>query len=199
MFRNILLVLLMAFSFNAVAQNKTNPCDNIPLATKEMNAQEVNTLLEACRGKTASGVAAIADTVTPENASRFSEAAKGVAQAVGIAAKELGIAANDFLDSPAGYVLAAVLLFNYGGSLIAGILFGLPITFLALFLLYKFYRNYRAAECEYQYIPVLWGMFHRRRIVKYRMNEFDEGDCFYTLAIAGGTFIGLVILWGNLL
>lgn len=199
MFRNILLVLLMAFSFNAVAQNKTNPCDNIPLATKEMNAQEVNTLLEACRGKAASGVAAITDSVTPENASRFSEAAKGVAQAVGIAAKELGIAANDFLDSPAGYVLAAVLLFNYGGSLIAGILFGLPITFLALFLLYKFYRNYRAAECEYQYIPVLWGMFHRRRIVKYRMNEFDEGDCFYTLAIAAGTFIGLTILWGNLL
>ncbi len=65
MFRNILLVLLMAFSFNAVAQNKTNPCDNIPLATKEMNAQEVNTLLEACRGKAVSGVAAIADTRMP--------------------------------------------------------------------------------------------------------------------------------------
>ena len=63
MFRNILLVLLMAFSFNAVAQNKTNPCDNIPVATKDMTQNEVSTLLEACRGKTASGVAAIADTV----------------------------------------------------------------------------------------------------------------------------------------
>jgi hypothetical protein len=31
------------------------------------------------------------------------------------------------------------------------------------------------------------------------MNEFNEGDCFYTLAVAAGTFIGLVILWGNLL
>lgn len=66
MFRNILLVLLMAFSFNAVAQNKTNPCDNIPVATKDMTQNEVSTLLEACRGKAASGVAAIADTVTPE-------------------------------------------------------------------------------------------------------------------------------------
>ena len=198
MFRTLLLTVLMAFSFNTMAQT-ANPCDNIPAATKDMTPNEVTTLLDACRGKAATGIKAAADVITPENANRFSEAAKGVASAVGIAAKELGIAANDFLDSPAGYVLAAVLLFNYGGSLIAGILFGLPITLLSMIFLYRFYRQYRTGEAEYAYIPVLWGLFNVRRIVKYKRECFDEGDCFYTLAIGAGVLTANGILWANLL
>jgi predicted PurR-regulated permease PerM len=196
MIRTIILTIVLAFSFNAVAQT-ANPCENIPDTTKNMTAEQTKTLLSACRAeKTATKVVS---NITPENAKTFSEAASGVASAVGTAAKELGIAANDFLDSPAGYVLAAVLLLNYGGTLIGGVLFGLPITLLSLFFLARYIRQYRTGVAEYAYIPVLWGMFSVRRVVKYTTNQFDEGDCFYTLAIGVGYMLGMGILWANLL
>lgn len=198
MFRIVALVFMMMFSFNVIAQN-ADICADVPAATKNLTSQEANVILKACRRDEGNPISKVAENITPENANRFSEAAKGVAQAVGIAAKELGIAANDFLDSPAGYVLAAVLLFNYGGYIISGILFGLPITIIVLTVLYKFYRNARTGDCEYTYVPVLWGMFSVRRIVKREAREFGEGDYFLIITAVGASFIGILILWANIL
>lgn len=134
MIRSILLVFALMFSFSTFAQTATpNPCANIPEATRGKSSTEIQTILETCRAD-AVEVASVLPEVTPEKAAEWSDAAKGFAEAIGIAARELGIATNDFLMSPAGVLLAAILLFNYAG----GAIVGFPFTIFTVLLMFWF-------------------------------------------------------------
>lgn len=83
MIRSLLLVTLLLFSGLAFAQTATpNPCANIAEATRNLSQQEVSTLLETCRAPRATVVEQLAN---PETANKWSDAAKGFAEAIGVA------------------------------------------------------------------------------------------------------------------
>ena len=156
MFYKYMLVIALALSsFGAMAQSTTvNPCDNIAEVTSQMTQNEVSTLLKTCRnGGTTS-------TITQKNVSKLAPAAKGIAEAIGIAAKELGIATNDFLKSPAGFLVAALLIFNFGGGLIFCVAFSVISFLIASMTILRL----RIASCEFESVPVLWGAFSIRRV-----------------------------------
>lgn len=114
--------------------------------------------MESCRTEI-SGAASILPEATPEKATEWSDAAKGFAEALGIAARELGIATNDFLTSPAGVLLAAILLFNYAG----GAIVGFPFTVFTILVLLWLVRRLTTEKVEYETVPLLWGLAHYRR------------------------------------
>lgn len=195
MFYKYMLVIALALSsFGAMAQSTTvNPCDNIAEVTSHMNQNEVSTLLKTCRND---GVASgIAQNVTPENVSKWAPAAKGIAEAIGIAAKELGIATNDFLKSPAGFLVAAILIFNFGGGAVFAVLF---TAFTLLMLLVTILRL-RVESREYEFTPMLWGAFTIRR-VKQIINsaEVGEGSAALMLMLTVATLLLNMLVWFNI-
>lgn len=190
MIRSILLATLLLFSGVAFAQQAThNPCANIPEATRNMNQQEVTTLLETCRAPAATVVEQLTN---PETANKWSDAAKGFAEAIGIAAKELGIAANDFLDSPAGYLLAFILLFNYGGGMVIGV----PMSVFTILLWWTTVKRVMRGTIEYQMVPVFWGAFTMRRVSKMTTQSSEEWGVYAVLSGICLLLLNLII-WVN--
>lgn len=195
MFRSILLVFALMFSTAAFAQtaNVPNPCADIAEATRDKNSTEIQTILESCRTK-ASEAARILPQVTPEKAAEWSDAAKGFAEALGIAARELGIATNDFLMSPAGILLAAILLFNYAG----GAIIGLPFSIFTILLMFWLIRRLMTGKVEYEMVPIFWGAFQYRRRKSYQSVDYiGEGKAALMILTALGLGIMNAIVWLN--
>jgi len=189
MFRSIALALLLLVSTPVLAQtNVANPCANIPEATRGLGMQETQTLLESCRVS----LSAVDRIATPENAAKWSDAAKGFASALGTAAKELGVATNDFLNSPAGYLLAAILLFNYAG----GAIIGFPFSIFSLLFWWHINRRTMTKAVAYEYVPYLWGAFRIKRVTSTNVEKTDYTAAF---GIISGLALGIMnlIVWMN--
>ena len=199
--RFALAVLLMAapfFASEATAQSeKLNPCSDIAGATVGKSNAEQLALITACRTAEPEKTFAQSVTPTPETAMKWAEASKGFAQALGIAAKELNIAANDFLDSPAGILLASVLVWNYAGDSVMGV-FGIFVALGLTFFLLPFWwyvnRRIQLKEVDYEYIPVLWGAFQRRR-VKSATWRWDSDEQMMTVFSGLATLVMLIVIW----
>lgn len=194
MFRSILLVFALMFSATAFAQTAApNPCANIAEATRGKNPTEIQTILESCRTEAASATSILPE-MTPERAAEWSDAAKGFAEALGIAARELGIATNDFLTSPAGVLLAAILLFNYAG----GAIVGFPFTIFTILVLLWLVRRLTTEKVEYETVPLLWGLVHYRRKKVDASVEYLSDSKGILLLLATVVMVVLnLIVWAN--
>jgi hypothetical protein len=78
---------------------------------------------------------------TIESVDKWADISLKFARALGVAAKELGIAANDFLKTPAGMLTAGVIVFQYMGGPIIHVSIGLFILITGLGLLTWFART----------------------------------------------------------
>lgn len=131
-------------------------------------------------------------TVSVEKASQWGALAKEFAGAIGIAAKELGVAVNDFLDSPAGYLMAAILVLKFAGGLIVAI----PFTIGSSLFLYWVLTQIRIESIEYEYRKALWGLFeYRRKLRVVTRDELPEHLQFYSLAVIVLTGIMNLAVW----
>lgn len=185
MFRSLILAsALMLMSATAFAQDTAtpNPCANVAEATRNLGPQATETLLESCRKAAPTVAEKLAD---PVQADKWATVAKGFAEAIGNAAKGLGIAANDFLNSPAGYLLAAILLFNYAG----GAIIGFPFTIFSMLFWWTIVRRSMIDKVEYENVPMFWGAItvRRKKVTTYQSTD-------YTGAFAMITGIALIIM-----
>lgn len=198
-FKTLLFLLALAFSLTACnvafAQTATvNPCENLAEATRGKNYNEVDTILKSCRKSAGTVTEAIAEKMPDaEEVTGWSQAAKGFAEALGIAAKQLGIAVNDFLNSPAGILLAVILLFNYAG----GAIVGLPFTMFSLWMLWRLARRLTIATVEYENVPVFWGFTTRRRVKYTKMTSISSENGMTLFLAALGLLILNGIIWLN--
>jgi hypothetical protein len=192
MIRNLLISLMFFISGAVFAQNATtvNPCDDIPNATKNMTSDQIRTILESCRtgGFTS-------QPITVDSAKEWSEIAESFAKAAGTAAKELGVATNEFLNSPAGYLLAGVLVFNYGGGLI---LIGIPFMILSFFGIKHAWRWAYTDKVTYENVPVLWGFWTIRRSTRTQREYLGESRGFFIAAITALIAVANIVLIVNL-
>lgn len=155
MLRSLMLVLALLVSPMAAAQ-EVNPCANIAEATRNKTDAQVRTILATCRADGAES-----PVFTVEDASRWAEVSKAFAEAITETARGLGMASNEFLMTPAGLLLAVILIFTFVGQIVIGI----PFSAVSVFALYKIW-NRIAYQRVYEYVPVLNGWFTRRKLVK---------------------------------
>jgi len=176
-----LLLALMLVAMPAFAQD-TNPCTNIPEATRGKNADSVETILDLCRKANVKPALSINTAVLPEaeEVSEWSQAARGFAEAIGVAAKGLGIAVNDFMKSPAGVLLALILLLNYAG----GVIIGVPFVMFTILVFAYMFRRVTIDSISYENVPMFWGMITVRRRTVVKMTSID-GDSAGVLAVTG--------------
>ncbi len=177
-----LLLALMLVAMPAMAQTATNPCDNIAETTRGKSGPEVETILKLCRQADAKPALSINTTVLPEaeEVSEWSQAARGFAEAIGVAAKGLGIAVNDFMKSPAGVLLALILLLNYAG----GVVIGVPFVVFSILVFAYMFRRATIDSISYENVPMFWGMITVRRRTVVKMTGIN-GDTGGVLAVTG--------------
>lgn len=194
MLRNVILFTVMMFLSVPMAyaqEASTNPCDNIAEVTRGKTQNEVSVILETCR-KTENTITIGSAPVTKEQATEWGAIAKEFAEALGIAAREMGVAVNDFLQSPAGFLLAAILVVKFAG----GVVIGFPFTVFSIVCVLWLAKKVSTKEIHYEDVPMFWGAITVRR-VKIIKREFN-GDASTAVFLAAVAMLLLnFIVWVN--
>lgn len=132
----------------------------------------------------------ISESVRKE-ASAWGEMGTNMGKAVVSAAKEVGVAANEFSQTSLGKVVVTLAVYKIAGKDIMGVLFGslILVVFLGISLYLILKKKY--TKVEYQYNPVFWGAFNRKVV---KECETDD-DIFWAHLVGAGisAVIGLVV------
>lgn len=126
--------------------------------------------IEADCAKAEEALTAQAAKIDTERLSAYAEVATQIAKAVGIAAKEMGVAVNDFIQTPAGILTVAVILVKVLGKLVAAIAF----TFMVMYCCYRTVR-YIWSRYSDEYIEVpRWFGFGKKTVRKVSYMSYSE-------------------------
>jgi len=191
-----ILALLLSACQVSYAQISANPCDNIPQATAGKTQTQVNTILELCRGGNTPNLGTLAN-IEATDVSAWGAVAKDVAHAVGIAAKELGVATNDFLNSPAGLLVAFLIIFKVMGNYLAYVFISIPFSLVLIWVWVKLNKTMAIKKITYDYKPVLFGLFQRKVItsVDYGDGEITDTEAVTRIFTAIGFAVLILVSW----
>lgn len=130
-----------------------------------------------------------------KEAEEWGQLGSNMGKAIVSAAKEIGVAANEFAQTPLGKITVAVIVFKLIGVQLLHICIGTLILlfgWVSTFYLLAF-TKFCGNDVEYEYKPVLWGAWQRR--LKTRFRE-EDGATFTRLSIALVVFV-ITTMWGT--
>ena len=84
--------------------------------------------------------------------------AESFARAIGIAARELGVAVNDFLNTPAGMLTAVVIIWKVIGADVVTVLVCVPIMVIFTIAFFKILRGLLVSGYETTQRSLLFGL-----------------------------------------
>jgi hypothetical protein len=138
------------------------------LDIKDMSDQDIINVRRACDAiKVASPPEPV---MSPDDVREWAGLAKEFGSAIGQTAKELGVAVNDFLRTPAGILLTVYLFW----SKLGGILIGIPFVMLVWTAFFMIWNRYRRTPTAFEYRPVLFGLWQKQVVTDY--DYTDAGD-----------------------
>lgn len=110
-----LLLVFSSFAFAGIDSRAiSGDFNDLPEQTKLAIAKQIADA-KASQKPALPGVVETVAAVTPERLNEWAEKGKGIGMAIGSAAKELGIAANDFLKTDAGKMTMGIILWKMLG------------------------------------------------------------------------------------
>jgi len=138
--------------------------------------------------------------VTPDGVKAWASVGKEIGQGLAAAAKELGVAANELLNTPIGYLTAGLLVWVYAGQDLVGIVFGSVwlIAFVPIWL--WMYRRFMF-KTTIKYFEKGEGPGGAKKVVtKDRIPAVSDGEgfivFFYVIILLIGTGVGLIAIFG---
>ncbi|AJF40800.1 hypothetical protein AVV29_gp032 [Vibrio phage phi 3] len=112
----ILAVTLVISSGLAMANTNQGGCATRINGISGLDAQTKQTMIVACEQAKLSSPETPQTDVTVEKISKYAEASKGFAEALGVAARELGVATNEFIATPAGKLTVGIVMWKVLGE-----------------------------------------------------------------------------------
>jgi len=176
-----IMIVLAVFSFSTLAQQA--PECKIDPDWKQSKIQET---LEACKQSTT----AVVPQAVAQDVSAYAEIAKGVAEAIGIAAREVGVAVDEFVKTDTGKMTVALIVWHVAGDDIKGMLFGIPGILFAVWLWFTIAARLKRTG-EYVTVKNRWGRevsVHKLKAVA----DFDGPDGFSFLILS--VFCGAIVV-----
>lgn len=127
------IMFFLSMSFAAYGAPQSNGCN---ISTDGLSAEVVKQMMDLClKDKEKQGALGGSAVENIKNLGEFANVSKEFASSLGIAARELGIAANEFLSSPAGVLTAIVIIWKVFALNILGLFFILVIISFWAFML----------------------------------------------------------------
>ena len=147
---------------------------------------------------------AAAMTATPENisatvrkeAEAWGEMGANMGRAMVGAAREVGVAANEFASTPLGKVTVAIVAYKIIGKDVLGVLVGGLILIAGWALGIWFLTTKRWSTLTYEYVPALRGLITRKRIVKVVPPDDMQG---VTIIVGVALILLATVAGGNLI
>lgn len=131
-----LALLISAPSFAASCQQQIGNISGISDTTK----QEMIVKCEQTKLDLVKQADVVLTEATVDKVDRWSEISLRFAKAIGVAAEEMGMAANNFLKTDAGKLTAALIVWHVMGDDLSAIISGALIITLGFLLGYFFYK-----------------------------------------------------------
>lgn len=95
-----------------------------------------------------------------------------IGTAVVSAAREVGIAANEFSQTSLGRVVTFVVVYKIMGRDALGVIVGVTVLLFGMCMCIIMTRSHRWGRVEWEYQPMLWGLCNRR-VVKSLVVDSD--------------------------
>jgi hypothetical protein len=166
---------------NSLDISKLSTENKAELMTKVVNMHSSENNSEKVRNETA----------------KWAELGSNIGRASVAAAKEFGIAANDFVNTPLGKITTAVVIYKIMGRDIIGIILGIIIiTFCSAIGSYMLIKN-KYSAAEYEIRPILFGLMNKKIVKSFTIEQDTVGwQLFFgTVFIILGFILGLNIIF----
>lgn len=145
--------------------------------------QKADVIKQIAQSQTSTPIAAQA---TPQKIGEWVDLGTKIGQMMGGAAKEVGIAVNDFVKTPVGQWTMAMIIWKFMGSVIIHVFGGLLVLTVGLSIILFFSRRLRT--CTIVYDPERKDLFGRSAKVKATYTEMD-GETVGALMAASGAIM----------
>lgn len=166
----LISIILLAFTLNANAlDSRTVGSAGFNNLTPQQQAEIISSVTaKAAENRPSAPVMAKATDITNEWLNIGARIGQGFAGA----AKELGIAANDFAASPVGKWVAFLIIWHFMGAMAVHIGFSLMFLTVAMGSIYWYTRATRENKITYDVDKT--DIFGRSRISEFRRGEMPE-------------------------
>lgn len=147
-------------------------CDSIhhgdPQVKEAMKLACQQTLVD----KTTKASSLMGDLSDPDALSKYGVVAQEWAKALGLAAKELGIAVDEFLDTDAGKLTAAVIIWQVAGEKILDIAIGVPLLAVLIIIGIKIGNKARIKQVHYHESDTTWR--GKPKVIGYEYYDLND-------------------------
>lgn len=120
-----------------------------------------------------------AESVNPANISKtvrheaeaWGDLGANMGKAMVGAAKEVGVAANDFASTSLGKIVVFIIAYKIIGKSILGVIVGTLILIVGAIMSIWIFKSSRWSEVKYAREPAFWGLYQRQVIVEKETNS----------------------------
>jgi hypothetical protein len=158
----VILALMASVNVFAATQNTSIDLSKLTPEQRSQISQQVSEL--------ASQPTNVSATVRKE-AEAWGELGSNMGKAMVGAAKEVGVAANEFSQTPLGQVVVFMAAYKIVGHDMLGVVFGSLVLLFGWSLALWIFTTKRWSDVKYEYEPVLWGLYKKARIVEIRTDS----------------------------
>lgn len=184
--KKFLMITLLALSTTAFA------AEDYVKTTGLSAQQQAEIALQVAKMKSdKSEPVAISETVRHE-AMAWTDLGANMGKAMVGAAKEVGVAANEFSQTDLGKVTVAIVAYKIVGKDVLAAVLGTGILVFGMTMAAWILTTRRWSEVTYERIPVMWGAFTVKRVIK----SDTSGDVVAGKLIGAGVCFGLTLLVG---
>ena len=129
---------------------------------------------------------------TAEKVDKWVDVGERLGKMMGGAAREVGIAVNDFVKTPVGLMTAGLIVWNYMGSMLIHVVGGFTILFITFGLLTWYSRRLRTVEVKYDK-EAGKNWLGRYPVLSREVSKIDD-DSFGFLLLAYGASLAVSII-----
>lgn len=171
----------------AATDNVEYMCANTDMT--KLTAAQIENVKALCAKPEPGSEVAVAG-VTPDKVRAWGSLGAEFSTAIVETAKGLGVAANDLLFTPVGFMIA----FYFMWDMVGGILIGIPLL-IALWIAYFRIGYFLSTEnIIYEHVPVLWGAFTIKKVQSRQLSEGENPGIWYTVAGIASLILSAVII-----
>lgn len=182
-FKLFLAGIILAFSFSASAAS---------VDVSGLSKEQVEQINKIVQDKST------VSSKTREELSKWGELGKGVGEALLSAARELGVAANDFARTPLGMVTTGIVVYKIIGRDLLKIIVGSILFTLGWVFGLRLMRHAKGITYTYQSIPIFWGLLNVNKLVTKSSTREDKSEWIVggIAVILVSNFIALMLFFG---
>lgn len=132
----------------------------------------------------------ISETVRGE-AEKWGELGTNMGKAAVGAAREVGVAANEFVSTPLGKITMGIVVYKIVGKEVVHFATGLGVLVFFFSLAIYFIRKKPMSSVAYEYKPTLFGLYNKKVVTSYTVD--DNWGVAYMIAAAICAALGMLI------